>query len=299
MIASPADAFMSNKTWEDDSSTAWKAILTLLGAGGIYLGLALLVGYAANGTAFGSPSAEVWRSLIAGQGVIWAAALALNWSDLVKVLRSRPGPALGYAAAVVVALSMTMVAPKVFSEAVFVLPKFEIMGDALETFVFCFVLVGLIVAALIAGLIADSFVGLRRQEPTYAGLMEIRQRLQRCTATLSVILVAAIGATSWLQRSLEAAEAGAYPKEIVFSYGLYFTTLLLVVYLPATAEFYRAAGWLVDAKFPMPEFDKDQAEKRGALLEELGITKTDALQAAVATLSPIIGAVLAMALGKD
>jgi hypothetical protein len=299
MVASPANAIMSSKTWKADSSAAWKAILTLLGAGAIYLGIALLVGYAAKGTTFGSPSAEVWRSLIAGQGVIWAATLALNWSDLMKVLRSRPGPALGYAAAVVAALSMTMVAPKVFSEAVFVLPKFEVMGDALGTFVFWFVLVGLVVAALIAGLIGDAFATLRRQEPTYVGLMEIRQRLQRCTATLSVILVAAIGATSWLQRSLEAAAVGSYPREIVFSYGLYFTALLLVVYMPATAEFYRAAGWLVDAKFPMSEFDKDQAEKRGALQEELGITKTDALQAAVATLSPIIGAVLSMALGKD
>jgi|GEM_PF-5089705 len=299
MVASAANAIMSTKTWRADSSAAWKAILTVLGAGAIYLGLALLVGYAAQGTKFGSASAEVWRALIAGQGVIWAAALALNWRDLGRVLRSRPAPALGYAGAVVIALSMTMVAPKIFSGAVFVLPDFKIMEGALGTFLLWFVLVGLVVAALIAGLIADAFVSLRRQEPTYAGLVSIRQRLQRCTATLSVILVAAIGATSWLQRSLEAVSPNSYPKEIVFSYGLYFTALLLVVYLPATAEFYRAAGWLVDTKFPMPEFEKDQAEKRAALLEELGITKTDALQAAVATLSPIIGAVLSMALGKD
>jgi len=290
---------MSNKTWTADSSTAPKAIFTLIGAGAIYLGIALIIGYSASGTNFGSPSAEVWRALIAGQGIIWGAALVLNGRDLLKVYRSRPGPALGYSASVLLALAMTMIAPRVFPRAVFALPNFEIMGEALGTFVGCFVLLGSIVAALIAGLIGDAFVRLRREEPTYAGLIETRQKLQRCTATLSVILVAAIAATSWLQRSLEAAAKGSYPKEIVFSYGLYFTVLLLVVYFPATTEFYRAAGWLVDAKFPMTEFDKDVAEKRGALLEELGITKSDALQAALATLSPILGAVLSMALGKD
>lgn len=290
---------MSSKPWNVESNAAWKAVLTILGAGAIYLGLSLLVGYAAKGTKFGSPSAEVWRALIAGQGVLWAAAVGLNRADFAKVFRARPGPALGYAAAVMTALLMSMIAPNVFVEAMFVFPKFGIMGDALRAFMFWFVLSGSVIAALIAGLIGDAFVCLRTEEPTYAGLKETRQRLQRCTASLSVILIAAIAATSWLQRSLEAAAAGSYPQEIVFSYGLYFTALLLVVYLPATVEFYRAASWLVDTKLPMPEFDKDQAEKREALLKEMGITKTDALQAALATLSPILGAVLSMALGKD
>src|SRR5258707_2605231 len=108
---------MSSKTWKADSSAAWKAILVLLGAGAIYLGIALLVGYSAKCTTFGSPSAEVWRALIAGQGILWAAALGLNRGDLVKVYRSRPGPALGYAAAVLLALAMTMIAQRVFSDA--------------------------------------------------------------------------------------------------------------------------------------------------------------------------------------
>ena len=40
------------------------------------------------------------------------------------------------------------------------------------------------------------------------------------------------------------------PKEIMPSYVLYFTVLLLVVSLPATAECHRAATWLVEDKFP-------------------------------------------------
>ncbi len=49
----------------------------------------------------------------------------------------------------------------------------------------------------------------------------------------------------------------------------------------------------------MKEFNKDLAEARQAFLEELGITAGDALQGALATLGPIVTAVVAVALGKE
>jgi hypothetical protein len=98
---------------------------------------------------------------------------------------------------------------------------------------------------------------------------------------------------------MEKIATGGYPREIVFSYGIYLTTLLLLVYLPASAEFYRAAVWLADETLPMKEFDKDLAEARKAFLEELGITAGDAFQGALATLGPIVTAVVAVALGKE
>lgn len=292
------NATMSNTNANREPGTVWTALTILLGAGAIYLALSLLVGYAAQGTHFGSATAQVWQSLVSAQGVIWAAALWLNFPDVTKAFETRRLHALGYATGVLLALAMPTVAPRVFQRAVFALPQFDLMGPHLSIFMRCFVAAGSIVAALIASVVGVSFVDLRRTEPNYQGLMDIRRRLQRGTTTLSTILVAAIAATSWLQRSLEVVHVGAYPKEIVLSYGLYFTALLLVVYLPATAEFYRAAAWLVDAKYPMPEFDPGLAEKRAALLKELGITKSDALQAALATLSPIVGAVLSMTVGK-
>ncbi len=285
--------------WKRDERAVINALVVLLGAGAVYVGISLLIAFLARGTNFGRPSAEVWRALISAQAVIWAAAVLLNRDDLQNAFRNRPAAASAYASGVLLALTVPTVLPKLIEGAVFAKPRFELMGENLGHFVLGFVLVGSVVAALIAAVVGVSFVELRQQTPTHTALTQIRQRLRRCSTTLSVILVAAVASTSWLQRSLESVEAGAYPKEIVFSYGLYFTALLLVVYLPATAELYRAAAWLVDDQFPMGAYDATRAEARAGLLKELGITKGDAAGAALAALSPIVSAILTMALGQD
>jgi hypothetical protein len=289
----------AREPWRSDPNAVGNALVLLLGAGAIYVGITILIGYLAAGTAFGSAPAEVWRALISAQGVLWSAAVWLNRADMVRVFRGRTATACAYAGGVLLALIVPTVLPKVLSDAVFAMPEFEIMGPDLGHFMLGFVSVGSIIAALIATIVGVAFVELRQEPPTYQGLVDTRQRLKRSSTTLSVILVVAVASTSWLQRSLESAEAGAYPKEIVFSYGLYFTALLLVVYLPATAEFYRAATWLADDKFPLADFDKDVAQTRGTFLTDLGITKGDTVQAALAAASPIVSAVLTMALGKD
>jgi len=273
-------------------------LLPLLGAGLLYAGLSLTVGAAAKGSRFESAIADVWRALVSAQGVIWAAALWLNRADLARVFRTVVGWL--YAGLVMVALALPTVVDELSPiQAVFVLPKFALLPLALRHFLTGFVIVGSLVASAISALVGVTLFELLRDKPSYVSLIEARQRLQRGITTLSILLVAAVGTTGWLQRSLEAIEKSSYAKETVFTYGLYFSVLLLAVYLPAIAEFYRAAASMAETTFPMPLFDKAQAGQRGALLKELGATKSDGLQAAFATLSPIIGAIVSMSLGKE
>ncbi len=58
------NATMSNTSADREPGTVWTALTILLGAGAIYLALSLLVGYAAQGTRFGSATAQVWQSLV-------------------------------------------------------------------------------------------------------------------------------------------------------------------------------------------------------------------------------------------
>lgn len=281
-----------------DRSAIRKTLLPLLGAGLIYAALSLTVGAAANGSRFASAVADVWRALVSAQGVVWAAALWLNRADLARAFRTVVGWL--YAGLILVALALpTLVDELSPVKAVFVKPKFSLLPMALQHFLTGFVLVGSLVASAISALVGVTLFELLRGKPSYVTLVEARQRLQRGMTTLSILLVAAVGTTSWLQRSFEAMEKGTYAKETVFTYGLYFSVLLLAVYLPAIAEFYRAAASMTEATFPMPLFDKAQAAQRSALLKELGATKSDGLQAAFATLSPIISAIVSVSLGKE
>jgi hypothetical protein len=284
--------------WKKDPNALLNALIVVLAGGAIYVSLWIIVGFLGRDTAFASPESEVWRSIICCQGVLWSAALWHSREDLSWAF-ARGRAAWSYGVAVFAALALSTLGPRVFETLVAVFPRFEELSFGLRVFAVVFTTIGALVGAVLATTIGVALVELRTKVPTFTFLSETRTRLRRTATTLSVILVVAVTSTSWLSRAMEQMGEGYFPPQIVFSYGLYFTAVLLVVYLPASTEFYRAAVWLADETYDLAQFDKDKSEARGALLNELGITAGDAFQGALATLSPIVSAVLAVALGAD
>ncbi len=288
--AAPADA---------KSASAWSISWMLLAAGAIYIGLWVAVGAAfRTNPSFAKPPAEVWRSMVAAQGVLWAALLWLNAPDLVATFR-RGRPAAVYLSVIFIAVTASGAAKEVFPWFVFGYPEHALMGSTLQAFVTTFITLGCVTTAAIATIVGVATGDLCTQNQTFESLVRHRNQIKKAGTSLTVALIVAVTSTSWLAKSLEAVKAGAFPNEFVLTYGLYFTALLVAVYLPASVAFYRAAmGW-VDEKYKMETFDKDRAEVREAALKELGLTTGDAVQSALATLAPVVASVLSVALGKD
>lgn len=282
------------------SKAARWIVLSPLVCSGIYLAIWIILGFCIGNGAFSSAESQVWRAIVSAQGVLWTAALWLSRDDLVAVFRKRL-LAASYWAVVALAISLGALVARLGPPAwVGVVPNFEALGARVSHFALYFTLLGSAVASLLAVPIGVAFVELR--DPNNASLsrlVAIRTRLRRSATSLSIILVVAVLSNSWLSKAMNHVQAAAYPREIVFSYGIFLTTALLVVYLPASAELYRAGMDLVNKQHAMPEFDKDKQELRQAFLAELGITAGDAIQGALATLGPIASAVLALAIGKD
>jgi len=287
----------SERPRRPDPSPLRTAALLLIAGGLVYASLWLVVGYTAQGTRFSSADAEVWRAIVSAQGVLWGACLWLSHEDWRDAL-DRGKAAFFYLAIVALALAMAGVMPRVFRDTVGVMPRFCLVGVGINRFATIFTALGTAVGALLATPIGVAFADLRRPQLSLADLLKVRGRLRRAVTNVSVILVVAVVSTSWLSKALNSIEKDAFPNQLVFTYGLYFTVVLLLVYLPAGAELHRAAVQLVDQKHPMPEFEKDVSELREAFLKELGATGGDAIQSAVATLSPIVTAIVAIALGK-
>ncbi len=194
----------------------------------------------------------------------------------------------GRAAAIVAALSLCAVGGT--ADPAPVLPGFRSVDGALRTFLFMFTAgAALTVSAIAAS--ASLAVEEAAQTDDFVRLVQANSRIRRATASLGCTMVAGIFSASWRQRAM-ADEQPLYSPEIVIVFGIYLSGILAAVLTPMILMHQKAALQFLDARLPVHQFDKQLSEERSAMRAELGLTHSDSIQAALAVLSPIIGAAL-------
>jgi hypothetical protein len=238
---------------------------------------------------------QLWRGFVGVQAVLWLAVTLGCWRLM------RPRSVRFWITATVVCLALVLVQLVDVLPNGGTLPKLRLLGKDLLCFVYGFVSMGMVVAALLSAAAVEASASI----PSNPSLLDLRAALGALRQTalgLGWVLVAGVFSTSWLQRALEGLEKDAYPKEFVLSYGLFFSVIFVAVFGPCIAKYQTVATAVVDERYSLEDdekVNKDLLEERTALAGELGLTGADGFQAVLAILSPLLGAITSIALGKD
>lgn len=136
---------------------------------------------------------------------------------------------------------------------------------------------------------------------------KLRQLAETLVACAGAIVAVGIVSTSELRKLVLAKDPHAnFPKEAVLAYGLWFTTLLALVYVPASTAMTTLGEKVVDSlrPFPLPtDLNVDLKawdEQRQVLGRYLGLDRTtgEVMQAAFAVLAPVLASLSSYAGGQ-
>jgi hypothetical protein len=134
-----------------------------------------------------------------------------------------------------------------------------------------------------------------------ARYLQLRSRVQGFVSWVGAIIGAATLATGCLRNSVDSPE---FPPELVIAYGLYFTILLALVFLPALYSV-QALGTELARRLSRPEPLGSEAgdwkhwsEEQNALEGYLGLQQNplQMMQSAVSVLAPLVGSVSGLVL---
>lgn len=152
-----------------------------------------------------------------------------------------------------------------------------------------------------------SKIGEPQRNPV-AGFLRLRELLDNALLILGTVVGAAILSSGALRNAVLArtgAKASDFPFELVLVYGLFFTCLLAIVYVPTYLRMQALGRNLVERSMPgedpaSPQW-KDNNDKRLALETRLrlDITLTSSFQAGAAILAPLASAVVGTLLSGD
>jgi hypothetical protein len=263
------------------------------------------------------PGTRLWHILVSVQVPLWAAALAWGWRPLFhhdspwareKSVWLWPRiHALLFAIAACLPIYRSPVAHILAERSK--LPYHE--GKLLAV-----TLMGVSVAALQEwGLLSahgeasnelarlDETLSRQALTQVVARYLQLRSRVQGFVSWVGAIIGVATLATGCLRNSVDSPE---FPPEFVIVYGLYFTILLALVFLPALYSV-QALGTELARRLSRPEplpsesgDWKHWSEEQNALAGYLGLQQNplQVMQSALSVLAPLVGSVSGVVLQK-
>jgi hypothetical protein len=152
-----------------------------------------------------------------------------------------------------------------------------------------------------------SSISERRSNPV-AGFLRLRELLDNALLILGTVVGAAILSSGALRNAVlarEGASASDFPIELVLVYGLFFTGLLAIVYVPTYLRVQALGRSMVDRFVPVADPGAAQwmedNDKRLALESRLRLdtTLTSSFQAGAAILAPLASALVSTLLSSD
>jgi len=302
-------------------SQIWLWIPALVAFG---IGCAVITVDKGNSQGFGDlPEFYAWATIIGGQTGIWVLVAAQGWM-LLKELPSRYPPTFsftwlprfsyGLLGLALFFLGLLLQVPREGSP----LPGHHIRLLFLSLLGFLAAGPSLIgiwrVQLVLDGDVAERTAQVRRpltwsavERDLLERLILLRSLLQKFLGGLGTILAALTFATGALRNAVVAWKTSAPPPPhaalfdvpliYVVTYGLFFTLVVALIYLPVYGSIERAGQDFVDAVCPVPTDNAPSAEwqalrDRLSKQLQLGIRAEDSLKSGVSILAPLLATLL-------
>jgi hypothetical protein len=261
------------------------------------------------------PAAQLWVEVIGFQVAVWFTLATSVWTSFRSLWRYRIGNERRILWSIVFFLivlgspvAVTLVA-RVRGEAAFSPLQFHTLKLTLLTLIATTISVPAVLAIFLinAAIRKDLSEGPPNQ-PQIRRFLELQGTLQRLRNILGTMIGLAVLALGALRNAVAptgsaASEAGRLPVEQVWTYGLFFTVLVALVYVPTYLHLISAGRRIRDELCPFPEATAasiasyQQSRKPLDDFLQLQLTATESLKAGVAILAPLAGAVASLLLG--
>jgi hypothetical protein len=254
------------------------------------------------------PQFQLWLMLVGVQAAVWAVGGVLAWASLHE-LRSF---ARGYRLRLAVILGAVTVLALAFRLGTIIFgPDSDIPDDALRFSALWIPAIAVGGVAVLAMLLVDAT--LRRLDAQVAvpnvadvrAFLALRGHLDRLLVIVAAIVAGAIlGATVLRNAVLKEGDLKAtdYPAEYVLVYGVFYSALIAVAYVPVQRRLREVGRRFRDATLGLESPTEWSAwlERRNALDRALAldVATPSALRSGLAILSPLISTGVGLLIGK-
>lgn len=297
-------------------SLPWRDLFpAILGAVGFVLGVRFVtVGYKfgkEDDAIYSAPQTIIWMTLIAAQVALWFIAAP----RLVEIGWELRG--YGYDNWLQIAVALLMLLLLLGIPSLFKLRfdfAFRHLGAKLKTMTLVGVFVGviaitdmLLVQAAITQIVNDAAMQQRFDLNLVQSYLARRDELQQSLSILGGIIGLATLATGALRNAALAAgeDKKLYPSESVLVYGLYYTAMVALIYVPIYLSVAHAGEVIRDGLLPLKDLNVDALadfQKKHEAVEqllELHGGAAESLQSGLAILAPLGSSIVAVLLSGE